>query len=110
MAPLIRRDYQDCGVLRLLRTFGHALRYPIEKTLPRMRQPTLVVRGALDPLCSQSWAETVASLLPDGRLRVIPGVSHTLVFAAPLELTRVARPFLNQAREPASRTPEPARG
>jgi hypothetical protein len=38
--------------------------------------PTLVVRGPNDPIVSQAWAETVAGLLPAGRL-VSPPLAPT---------------------------------
>ncbi|MCA1991296.1 MAG: alpha/beta hydrolase, partial [Coleofasciculus sp. S288] len=72
---------------------------PIEQKLPHVPVPTLVVRGKLDPMVPQEWAEEVVSLLPKGQLAVIPGKGHTLNYSAPLELVRVTRAFLN-ATEP----------
>lgn len=66
----------------------------IEEKLPQVRAPTLVVRGARDPIVTQGWAEEVTRLLPDGRLAVIPGAPHALHFSASLEMLRVVRPFL----------------
>jgi hypothetical protein len=37
-------------------------------------------------------------LLPDARLRVVPGAAHTTVFHTPLEFARVVRPFLLEGR------------
>ena len=100
---VVARDYLDCGLRRLVETLRVALRDRIEEKLPRVRAPVLVVRGGRDVMCPQGWAEEVTRRVPDGRLRVIPGGSHTLVYAAPLELVRVVRPFLNEARAPATR-------
>ncbi len=91
------RDYRDCGMRRLLRTFQYALEDRIEEKLPHVGVPALVVRGSRDPITPQRWAEEAARLLPMGRLAVIPGVAHTVNYAAPLELTRVVRPFLNDS-------------
>lgn len=66
-----------------------------------IRAPTLGVRGARDPIVPQRWAEEAARLLPRGRLVVIPGAAHSITFHAPLELTRVIRPFLLEAGPPA---------
>lgn len=85
----------------------------MEDLLPQINVPVLVVRGGSDPICRHGWAEEVARRLPQGRLVVIPGVHHTLVFTHPLELVRVCRPFLD-ARNPSSRAaratrpPQPA--
>ena len=93
--PLVQtRDYAKFGIRRSLRTFRFAARDRIEDTLPLVRAPTLVVRGARDPIVSQGWAEEVTRLLPDSRLVVIPGAPHTLNYSTPRAFVRVLRPFL----------------
>lgn len=99
MLPTLR-DYWECGPRRILQTFQYGLEDHIEDKLPNVRAPTLVIRGARDPICHQHWVEELTRLLPDGRLVVIPGVAHTLVYTAPLELVRVTRPFLDGASRP----------
>jgi pimeloyl-ACP methyl ester carboxylesterase len=94
--PLMVADYADAGVGRALRTFGYALADRIEDKLPLVQVPTLVVRGARDPIVPQAWAEEVTRLLPRGRLTVLPG-PHTLNFAAPGALVELVRPFLAEA-------------
>ena len=95
---VLLRDYRDCGIPRLLRTFHYALEDRIEERLPLVRRPALVVRGARDRIVSQEWAQTVAELLPMGRLVVIPNGAHTLNYGAPAAFVRVLRPFLDGAR------------
>ncbi len=92
------REYPRCGFRQLAKTFRYALEDHIEEKLPYMRVPALVVRGSKDPIVPQRWAEEAAHLLPEGRLVVIPGAPHTLVYDAPLELARVVRPFLGEGR------------
>jgi pimeloyl-ACP methyl ester carboxylesterase len=92
--PVTWGDYRKCGYRRLLQTFRHSLRDPIEAKLPRIRCPVLVVRGELDPICRQPWAEEVAARIPHGRLVEIPAVAHTLVFTAPAQLAAVTERFL----------------
>jgi 2-hydroxy-6-oxonona-2,4-dienedioate hydrolase len=89
------REYPRCGLLRLMKTFRYALEDRIEEKLPHVRVPALVVRGSKDPIVPQRWGEEAVRLLPDGRLAVIPGAPHTVVYDAPLELARVVRPFLS---------------
>jgi 2-hydroxy-6-oxonona-2,4-dienedioate hydrolase len=102
-ALISARAYWSCGVRRLLKTFRYALEDHIEEKLPQVRVPTLVVRGSRDPIVPQRWAEEAARLLPEGRLVVIPGMPHTLVYDAPRELARVVLPFLSEnKRLPAS--------
>jgi 2-hydroxy-6-oxonona-2,4-dienedioate hydrolase len=97
MGAIARNDYLKCGIVRALLTFEYSLRDRVEEKLPKIRAPMLVVRGAIDPICHQDWAEAVTRLLPQGRLIVIPDVAHTLVFTAPHELVAAARPFFDAA-------------
>lgn len=97
--PIVVKDYWECGPRRLIRTFGYALQHRMEEDLPRMRCPTLVVRGELDPIVPQRWAEEVERLLPQGRLILLgENVSHTANFEAPEELVRVTKPFFEEER------------
>ncbi len=96
MEEIAGADYGKCGLVRALLTFEHSLRDRPEDKLAGIAAPMLVVRGALDPICRQPWAEAMTSGLPDGRLEVIPEVAHTLVFTSARELAGVARPFLDQ--------------
>jgi 2-hydroxy-6-oxonona-2,4-dienedioate hydrolase len=79
-----------------VKTFRYALEDHIEDKLPRVRVPALVVRGSRDPIVPQRWAEEATYLLPEGRLVVISGMPHTLVYYAPRELAHVVLPFLSE--------------
>jgi 2-hydroxy-6-oxonona-2,4-dienedioate hydrolase len=98
LGSVVRQDYRDAGVRRVIATFRHALRDRIEDKLPHLDVPTLVVRGARDPIAPQRWAEEAARLLPQGRLVVVPGAAHTMNFTSPDALARVVRPFVEQDR------------
>lgn len=97
MTPLIVADYWDAGLARVFQTFRDALDDPIERKLPAVRVPALVVRGEKDPIVPQRWAEEVARLLPRGSLAVIEG-AHTLNFAAPEPFVASILPFLLDSR------------
>lgn len=75
--PLLA-DYLQAGVVRPLQTLRYALDDPLEEKLPRIEVPVLVLRGSEDAIVPQRWAEEVASLLPRGKLRVVPGGAHVL--------------------------------
>jgi 2-hydroxy-6-oxonona-2,4-dienedioate hydrolase len=96
-------DYRDAGLGRVLATYRLALRHRVEDQLPRVAAPTLVVRGPDDPIVSQAWAETVAGLLPAGRLVVTATGAHTLIG----QLVEVSMPFLQRHLTPASRDDGP---
>jgi 2-hydroxy-6-oxonona-2,4-dienedioate hydrolase len=94
LLPIVLYEYLRAGVGRTVRTLQYALQDPIERKLPQVRVPSLVIRGAHDPLVSQRWAEAVARLLPRSRLVVIPGAAHAVPYSAPLELGQVIKAFL----------------
>ena len=96
LLPIELLDYISAGTRRAWRTFRYALEDRIEKKLPHMRVPTLVVRGSRDPIVPQRWAEAATRSLPMGRLVVIPGSAHAMNYSSPLELTRVVLPFLSE--------------
>jgi pimeloyl-ACP methyl ester carboxylesterase len=93
LLPILARDYLKFGVIRFFRTGLYALEDRPEDKLPRIQAPTLVVRGDLDPLVRQRWAEEVRDLLPHGRLVVLHGEPHACQFSAP---DRVAELVLEQ--------------
>jgi len=80
---IIARDYAAMGPRRFVGTARYARAHHVERRLPFVRTPTLVLRGARDGIVSQRWCEEAAALLPDGRLRVIPGHAHAVHYTAP---------------------------
>jgi pimeloyl-ACP methyl ester carboxylesterase len=93
-APILARDVRDAGVRRVAATFRHSLTDPIEAALPLVAAPTLIVRGGLDPIVPQRWAETAARLAPFGELVVVPGAPHNLNYSAADQLAPIIRAFL----------------
>jgi 2-hydroxy-6-oxonona-2,4-dienedioate hydrolase len=98
------RDWRDAGAKVLLRTFRDCVRHRIEDVLPRIEAPTLVVRGELDPIVPQRWAEEATALLADGRLAVLGGAGHTITNTHPDAMVEMALPFLlGRDRAPGTR-------
>ena len=99
LGSVVRQDYRDASVRRVIATFRHALRDRIEDKLGHLDVPVLVVRGTRDPIVPQRWAEEAARRLPQGRLVVVRGAAHTMNFTSPDELARVVRPFVERDRQ-----------
>lgn len=87
LGPITRSDYRKCGLRRLFHTTRYFMQDRVEEKLPQVHAPVLVVRGQCDPICRQPWAEEVARRVSHGRLVVLPGVAHTLVYTSPLSAT-----------------------
>ena len=94
MGPIMFRDYRAAGLHRIVGTIRLSLEDRLEEKLPQILAPTLVVRGEKDPVVPQAWAERVTALLPHGRLAVIPGAAHTIVYSTADEFAGVIRRFL----------------
>ena len=93
------RDDAVVGVGALLTTARSALADRIEERLPLITQPTLVVRGEADGFVGQNWAETAASLLPDGRLVVVPRQPHAVHYTRPDLVAQMVNEFVVQEVE-----------
>lgn len=76
-------DYARRGPAQILSMAQSMLRHPIADRLAQVRVPVVVVRGSRDPICSQAWAERVASSAPRGRLRVVAGAGHAVDWSHP---------------------------
>lgn len=96
-------DYRRAGVPRAVRTFRLALADRIERQLPRMTMPTLVVRGARDPIVPARWAREVAALLPHGRYAEIPHGPHCVNYTTPAPFAASIRTFLAESQIVADR-------
>lgn len=93
LAAAHARDYYEAGLGRAWRTFRDALADPIERKLPGIQAPVLVVRGGRDFIVPQRWAEEAAALLPRGELVVIPGAPHVVNYTAPEPFSRIVAEF-----------------
>lgn len=95
---LLLWDYGRAGLSRLRREAAVAFADRIEDKLPRIKAPTLVVRGEHDRVVPQQWAEEVARQAGAGEVRVIAGAGHAPNYSAADQLMRVIRPFLRAKR------------
>jgi pimeloyl-ACP methyl ester carboxylesterase len=91
------RDYWRFGFRRGIATARMMVEDDMAEKLALMRAPTLVVRGEQDAIVTQAWAEIVATLAPDGRLAVIPGAAHAVIYDAPAAVAAVVNRFLADA-------------
>jgi pimeloyl-ACP methyl ester carboxylesterase len=90
---VLLNDWRQAGIRTMVAGGRHMFEHRIEELLPDVKVPTLVVRGARDPIVSQEWAERVSELLPNGRLVIIPRATHTIPFKYAKDLARVVGSF-----------------
>lgn len=81
--PILAVEYGGAGLPRVAQQGLRMMAYPIEKDLPHIAAPTLVVRGARDPLVPRPWAQSLTALLQRGTLVGIERIGHAMQFSAP---------------------------
>ncbi len=95
-AGVLLRDLRDAGPSRVVGTLRHAVADRIETKLPLVVAPTLVVRGAVEPIVPARWAREATRLLPDGELVELPGGPHNTVYSTAGPLSDATEAFLDR--------------
>ena len=80
------------GALRALR--GVTGRAPIERELPAIRCPTLVLSGEEDRTIAPELSRRTAGLIAGARFQLMPRVGHTATVEEPQTVTEAIREFL----------------
>jgi pimeloyl-ACP methyl ester carboxylesterase len=93
--PILARDVLDAGPARVWATLRAALRDPIEAKLPRLTVPTLVLRGAVEPVVPARWAREATELIPDADLVELSGSPHNAVYVSAEALAAEVLRFLS---------------
>lgn len=83
LVPVALADYARRGPWHILQAARSMLRHPMAERLAQVSVPVVVVRGSLDPICSQSWAERLASAPVNGRLVTVQGAAHAVDWSHP---------------------------
>jgi 2-hydroxy-6-oxonona-2,4-dienedioate hydrolase len=86
-------DYSRMA-LRLIPELRFMLRDRIENKLPRVRAPSILVRGEHDSIATQAWVEEVGRLICAECIVVIPGRGHAVHFSAAEQVVHAITPFL----------------
>ena len=74
----------------------------IDKKLPVLRVPTLLIRGSLDRIAPQSWLDRAADLIPGARRLAIEGAAHNVVTTAGPETATAVTRFIDSELEAGS--------
>lgn len=73
--------YLRAGPPRVWRTWWMGARHELAPLLPAVRAPGLVVVGSRDPVVRRDFARGLADALPNGRLCVVDGAPHAVIFS-----------------------------
>lgn len=70
----------------------------IGEVLPAFDVPVLILRGRFDPILSMARARTLARMLPDARLEVVPRAGHFMQEDQPERVAASLRAFLTEGQ------------
>ena len=82
LVPLIGSSYLRAGPIRMLATWISGKRHDTFGAAARTGAPTLVLVGDRDPVVSLPFARALAGTVPGGRLQVVPGAAHAIIYDA----------------------------
>lgn len=97
LTGLVLADYLRYGLVRLWRQAWYALDDAVEERLPGIEAPSLVVRGAHDPLCPAQWGQEAAALLRT-RLVTVAGAGHAVHYSHPRQVAAEVRRLVAETR------------
>lgn len=93
VAMIGTRLYLQAGPRWYLRQLRAMLAHDIRPLLPRIGQPTLVIRGEDDRVAPADWVEQVVAALPDDRLAIAEGKGHEAMVTGAEPVARMIREF-----------------
>ncbi len=94
LIPVVVSDYLKAGPRRILATFRAALDDPIERKVPGIEVPALVIRGESDPIAPERWTRGLCRRFPQARHAILPKAAHAAVFSAPAPFSRLVICFI----------------
>jgi pimeloyl-ACP methyl ester carboxylesterase len=89
--PWLVRDYTHSGFSAMARAMDAARRDRIDRVLPGLSCPVLVVRGRHDRIAPADWVAELAARAPAGRARTLPAGAHMVPLTHPGLLAPVLR-------------------
>jgi len=66
----------------------------LQRTLPRLAAPALLIWGERDPLITTNWRATLRAALPHAQVKVFPGLGHNPFWEDPRACADVINAFL----------------
>jgi pimeloyl-ACP methyl ester carboxylesterase len=105
----IRRQRRDAAAIPLrvwLAVLDQGLVYEdLQRTLPRLKAPALLIWGSQDPIMEEEERQTLREALPQAQVKVFPGLGHNPIWEDPRACAEVINTFLTAAP---ARTAAPA--
>ncbi len=97
LTGIVLGEYVRRGPRRLIQQARYALADAIEERLPEIDAPSLVIRGAHDPLCPAQWGQQAAALLRT-KLVTVAGAGHAVHYSHPKQVASEVSRLLEETR------------
>jgi pimeloyl-ACP methyl ester carboxylesterase len=68
----------------------------LQRTLPRLKAPTLLIWGAKDPIMEEPMRQSLRHGLPEAKVKIFPGLGHNPFWEDPQGVAAVLNDFLAQ--------------
>jgi pimeloyl-ACP methyl ester carboxylesterase len=99
-ADFIRRQRRDSAAIPLrvwLAVLDEGLvDTDLQRTLPRLTAPTLLIWGSKDPLMEEEVRASLREALPHAEVKVFPGLGHNPFWEQPAQCAAVINAFLGE--------------
>jgi pimeloyl-ACP methyl ester carboxylesterase len=69
----------------------------LQRTLPRLTAPTLLIWGSKDPIMEEEVRQTLREALPHAQVKILPGLGHNPFWEDPAACAAVINAFLTAA-------------
>ena len=104
-ADFIRRQRRDSAAIPLrvwLAVLDQGLGNPadLQRSLPRLKAPTLLVWGSADPIMEPEVRATLRRALPRAQVKIFPGLGHNPFWEDPRACAAVINAFLEPSPQP----------
>ena len=103
-AALLGNSRHARGALAMMANWDLA---PLERALPAIRNPVLLIHSRGDNAIPLEGVEDAARALPDAKLEVLPGLGHLMHEERPEEVARLISEFLEEHTDSSSQGARP---
>ncbi|HVW82284.1 MAG TPA: alpha/beta hydrolase [Mycobacteriales bacterium] len=96
LALSLARSYLKCGVRTPALAFRAAMKDRPEDRIAGLPHPILLVRGCRDRIAPGRWLRDLAGRAQHAEIAELPGVAHTVDYAAPARIAAITEAFLDR--------------
>ena len=86
---IVFQDYLECGPRWFTTELALMLEYRTDLALREVRSPTVMIRGANDPVSGSTWCAALAAAAPDGHVMEVAGHRHLVHHSAALQTAAI---------------------